>query len=148
MVSHGFGCSALKGSLWATQNAHAGGYCIIAHWLGWLALIGCLLLAAKFIGGDFRQRLRSCGVGSNVHKRNGVIMLVLACLHGVILITRGKLLTLAGLSGILALLCGLAVAFSYVRRRRLKAKWLPLHRRISVLFFAFLIVHILIVLNL
>ena len=120
---------------------------MVFHWLGWLALACCLPLAVKLFGRDFWRRLRQRGGGSIIHKRLGIIMLALAGFHCILLLVGGKGLTPAGLSGILALLCGILVALCYACRKSLRAKWLSLHRKGTVLFAVMLVVHLLIAFN-
>lgn len=122
---------------------------IISEILAWLAVIFTILLALKYIARISRNR-RLNRLFSKSHKQLGILMITTGLLHGVLagneettnlfnMQFMTKLFTLN--LGTVCLFVALLLALTYMFRRKLKKRWMLLHRVLTVLLLVLIVLH-------
>lgn len=123
---------------------------IISEILAWLAVIFTILLALKYIARISRNR-RLNRLFSKSHKQLGILMITTGLLHGVLagneettnlfnMQFMTKLFTLN--LGTVCLFVALLLALTYMFRRKLKKRWMLLHRVLTVLLLVLIVLHV------
>lgn len=123
---------------------------IISETIAWSAVVFTVLLAMKYIVRISRNRPLN-RLFSKTHKRLGIMMLITALLHGILagnekntnlfdLQLMPKLFTLN--LGTVCLFVALLLALTYMFRKKLKKRWMFLHRVLTVILLVLLVLHI------
>lgn len=109
--------------------------------LGWVALAICLVLFAKIIGRlSKNQKLNQ--ILSKIHRPTAVFLIVLSIIHGALCIAEKFRLNFEVFTGIMCLICFMLLAYSYLKRTQLKAKWFKMHRYVAIVLAVLLVLHI------
>lgn len=123
---------------------------IISEILAWLSAIFTVLLALKYITRISRHHQLNC-LFRKSHKQLGVLMIITALLHGVLASNKEtttlfdmqfmpKLFTLN--LGTICLFVSLLLALTYMFRKKLKKRWMFLHRVLTVILLILLVLHV------
>ncbi|WP_313894536.1 ferric reductase-like transmembrane domain-containing protein [Psychrobacillus sp.] len=123
---------------------------IISEILAWLAVIFTILLALKYIAriSGNRQLNR---LFSKSHKHLGILMITTGLLHGVLsgnekttnlfdIQFMPKLFTLN--LGTACFFVALLLALTYMFRKKLKKRWMFLHRVLTVILIVLIVLHV------
>ncbi|MEK4510914.1 ferric reductase-like transmembrane domain-containing protein [Paenibacillus sp. FSL K6-2524] len=123
---------------------------IISEILAWVAVIFTILLALKYIARICKNR-RLNRLFSKSHKHLGIGMITTGLLHGVLagneettnlfdMELMPKLFTLN--LGTTCLFIALLLALTYMFRKKLKKRWMFIHRVLTVLLLVLLVLHV------
>ncbi len=123
---------------------------VISEILAWFAVVFTVLLAMKYIARISRNRQFN-RFFSKMHKRLGILMLITGLLHGVLagnekntnlldIQLMPKLFTFN--LGTISLFVALLLALTYLLRKKLKKRWMFLHRVLTVILLVLLILHV------
>ncbi len=123
---------------------------IISEILAWLAAIFTVLLALKYIARKSKKRQVN-RLFSKFHKHLGILMITTGLLHGVLAGNQkttnlfdmqfmAKLFTLN--LGTVCLFVALLLALTYMFRKKLKKRWMFLHRVLTVILLVLLVLHV------
>ena len=123
---------------------------IISEIIAWFAVVFTVLLALKYIVRISRNRPFN-RLFSKSHKRLGILMLITALLHGILagnekntnlfdIQLMPKLFTLN--LGTVCLFVPLLLALTYMFRKKIKKRWMLLHRALTVILLVLLVLHI------
>ena len=111
--------------------------------LGWISFILLILLVAIQPLGKLEKKYPKVKKVNRIlkkyHKLMGIIILVTACIHGKTIVNKTGLAT-----GIISFLLMVVILFTYPTKRLLKKSWVVMHRVLSTIVMAIVIVHILI----
>ena len=114
---------------------------MIHHWLGWISLAICVLLMAKYIGRiSGNKKLNK--LLRKIHKPLGIAAIAITILHGGISFIKTPQALIQNITGVLLLVLLILLARTFYARKRLKAKWFPMHRHISIVFCVLTAIHI------
>lgn len=115
---------------------------MISHWQGWFSLALCVVLLLKY---DARKlKISSLNLFfRRLHIPCGVILLITAALHGVIAVVKFSGHTVPVITGIVTGVLILFIAASYLFRKKLKKKWMLLHRVGTVVLLPAIFLHVL-----
>lgn len=123
---------------------------IISEILAWFSAIFTILLALKYITRISRHRQLN-SLFRKSHKHLGILMIITGFLHGVLagnekttnlfdMQFMPKLFTLN--LGTVCLFVALLLALTYMFRRKLKKRWMFLHRVLTIILLVLLILHV------
>lgn len=123
---------------------------IISEILAWLSAIFTILLALKYITRISRHRQLN-NLFRRSHKQLGVLMIITGLLHGILagneetttlfdMQFAPKLFTLN--LGTVCLFVALLLALTYMFRKKLKKRWMFLHRVLTVILLVLLVLHV------
>ena len=119
---------------------------MLYHWLGWISLVMCILLLAKYMG-----RVSKCKrINSSLrklHKPFGTAVIVMGTVHGIVSFIKHPQEMTANFSGMILWVLIALLAVTYYARKKLKSKWFVLHRLFSVLLAVMLVMHLFFALN-
>jgi DMSO/TMAO reductase YedYZ heme-binding membrane subunit len=123
---------------------------IISEIFAWLATVFTILLALKYITRISRNRKLN-RLFSKSHKPLGILMLTTGLLHGV-LAGNEKTTNLFDMQlmtklftfnlGTVCFLVALLLALTYMFRKKLKKRWMFLHRVLTVILLILLVLHV------
>lgn len=116
---------------------------MIHHWLGWISLAFCVLLLAKYLGRISKNTRFNLAL-RRLHKPLGLAVIAVSALHGIICFFKKPQFSLPAITGLALFALILALARTFYARKKLKAKWFPMHRHLSALLCAVTALHILI----
>ena len=114
---------------------------MISHWLGWISLVIGLLLLAKFFGRLSKSKIINQYL-RKIHKPLGNALIAIAVIHGVLSFAGNTQALLQGLTGLLALLSAFFLARTFYAKKKLKNKWLQIHKHLTLLFLVLIVIHI------
>ncbi|MFE3572951.1 ferric reductase-like transmembrane domain-containing protein [Lysinibacillus sp. NPDC059133] len=123
---------------------------IISEIIAWFAVIFTVLLALKYIARISKNRQLN-RLFRKSHKHFGILMITTGLLHGVLagnekttnlfdMQLMPKLFTLN--LGTFCLFASLLLALTYMLRKKLKKRWIFLHRVLTVILLVLLILHV------
>ena len=114
----------------------------------WLAVICALATALKYLAKKNRKMNR---VFHNIHIPLGICLIVLGLIHGLLAgnpvgtkLTQayfGTVLFTANM-GTVCFILSVLLGATYLFRRKLKKNWMKLHRLLTVLFIAAIVIHV------
>lgn len=123
---------------------------IISEILAWLSAIFTILLALKYITRISRHRQLN-RLFRKSHKQLGVLMIITGLLHG-ILAGNKETTTLFDMQfmpklftvnlGTICFFVTLLLALTYMFRKKLKRRWMFLHRVLTVILLVLLVLHV------
>ncbi len=116
---------------------------MIHHWLGWISLVVCTILLAKYIGRisnnkKINQLLRK------IHKPLGIAVMGIATIHGVISFIKSPTVNIQNITGLILLVFIFLLARTFYAKTRLKAKWFQVHRNLAILLCVIMVIHIIV----
>lgn len=114
---------------------------MIGHWLGWVSFAVCILLLSKVIGRISKSQKFNLAL-RKIHKPFGIAVIVIGTIHGILCFTDDLEFSLEVVTGIVLLLCIIALARTFYARKKLKAKWFQMHRHLSIALLIIMVVHI------
>lgn len=114
---------------------------MISHWLGWISLVIGLLLLAKFFGRLSKNKTTNQYL-RKIHKPLGNVLIAIAVVHGALSFAGNTQALLQGFTGLLALLSAFFLARTFYAKKKLKNKWLQMHKHLALLFFVLIVIHI------
>lgn len=114
---------------------------MIDHFFGWVSLVLCIVLLAKYLGRisnkkTLNQLLRK------LHKPLGLAVLAIAALHGILCFVREPHEIVSHITGIIPWILMLCLALTFYARKNLKSKWLSTHRFLSIVLCITTVFHI------
>lgn len=113
---------------------------MVHHWLGWISFGICILLLAKYLGRishhkKLNQLLRK------LHQPLGLAVIGIGALHGVISLVKAPEAVIQNVTGLLLFLLIAALARTFYARAKLQRKWFSMHRHLSLILIAVLVLH-------
>lgn len=116
---------------------------MISHWIGWISFASCILLLAKVVGRisknkELNQFLRK------FHKPLGIAVIALGAIHGILCFAENSQAVISIITGVILLLCIIAMARTYFVRTKFKAKWFQMHRHLSIILIVIMVLHIIV----
>ena len=114
---------------------------MISHWLGWVSFAICILLLSKVIGRMSKNQKLNL-VLRKIHKPFGIAVIIIGTIHGILCFTDIFELNVEVVTGIVLMLCVIALARTFYARKKLKAKWFQMHRYLSIALLITMIIHI------
>ncbi|GGH20941.1 ferric reductase-like transmembrane domain-containing protein [Paenibacillus segetis] len=123
---------------------------IISEILAWLAVIFTVLLALKYIARISKHRQLN-RLFRKFHKHLGILMITTGLLHGILagneettnlfdMQFMSKLFTLN--LGSVCLFVAMLLALTYMFRKKLKKRWMFLHRLLTIILLVLLVLHV------
>ncbi|MFE4759262.1 ferric reductase-like transmembrane domain-containing protein [Bacillus mycoides] len=123
---------------------------IISEIIAWFAVVFTVLLALKYITRISRNRQLN-RLFSKSHKHFGILMITTGLLHGVLagneettnlldMQFMPKLFTFN--LGTVCLVVALLLALTYMFRKKLKKRWMFLHRVLTVILLVLIVLHV------
>ena len=116
---------------------------MIHHWLGWISLVICVFLLAKYVGRisknqNLNRLLRK------IHKPLGIIIIAAAGIHGLLCFIKSPQAVVQNITGLILFIFIAALAATFYAREKFKGKWFFIHKLLSLIFCVGMIGHILI----